>query len=166
MPVKKENPFLRPQAGEKRQVGLTVLHAKFPRRVVFIKQRFPACDAIFLQQRGGNRLNILLLEDAEILSQPGAPQGRVDGQAVAHLPAVVLFHPEAGDNAADTALRRIALPDSQGGVLFQYVFRCLPERIAGDVHLQRKREGITLFQQKAHHGEGFWLQAIHFQREM
>ncbi|MPN27293.1 hypothetical protein SDC9_174724 [bioreactor metagenome] len=87
--------------------------------MVFIKPGLPVSNAVLLQQGGGNGLNVLLLEDAKILSQPAAPEGRSDSQAVAHLPAVVLFHPKTGNDTADIALRGIALPDGQSGIFLQ-----------------------------------------------
>jgi hypothetical protein len=73
-PVEEENALFGPEAGQKAEVGLPVLYAELPRRMGFIKGRYPVGDAVFREQGGGDGLNVLLLKDTKVLTQAAAPE--------------------------------------------------------------------------------------------
>ncbi|VTP12901.1 hypothetical protein PUATCC27989T_00718 [Phytobacter ursingii] len=151
-PVKIENAFLSPQAGEKGEVAFAILYAELTGRMGFIKGRHPVGDAVFVQQCGRDGPDILLLKDAEIPAQSGPPERGRKSQVVIHLPVVVLAEFHAGDDTAEAALDNVSLPDGEGGVLLEKILSGEVGETAGDINAERKRRGEVLTEGESHHG--------------
>ncbi len=104
----------------------------------FIKGRDPVGGTVFVQQCGRDGLDILLLKDAEVLSQATAPERGRKGQGVIHLPVVVLAELHASDDAAEVALYNVPLPDGKGGVFLKKIFSREVGQTAGDIDSESK----------------------------
>ena len=70
----------------------------------------------------------------------------MNDKTVLHLPAIIFFHAEGGNDAADTAQYLLPLPDGKGGLFFEKLVCGQAEKVAGDIHLKDKRGGVVLLQ--------------------
>lgn len=148
-PVKEENAFFGPQAGQEGEVSFAVLYTELPRRVGFIKGRYPVGDAVFGEQGGGNGPDILLLKDAEVLTQATAPERRRNSQAVVHLPVVVFPGFHSGDDAVEIAQWGVTLPEGQRGVFLEETDGGEAGPVAGNIDSEQKGRGEMLVKGEA-----------------
>ncbi|GAS65824.1 hypothetical protein NGUA38_04453 [Salmonella enterica] len=148
-PVKEENAFFGPQAGQEGEVSFAVLDAELPCRVGFIKGRHPVGDTVFGEQGGGNGPDILLLKDAEVLTQATAPERGRNSQAVVHLPVVVFPGFHSGDDAVEVAQWGVTLPDGQRGVFLEKTDGGEAGAVAGDIDSEQKGCGEMLVKGEA-----------------
>ncbi|OKP01162.1 hypothetical protein Xedl_02982 [Xenorhabdus eapokensis] len=102
------------------EITFLVLHTEFPLRVGVAQAENHVADTVLFQDGGDDSGNILLLEDARVLPQGGAPQVRANTHLVGGLvqTGIPLF--KAGDHTGDTAAFYPILGDRQGGGAVEY----------------------------------------------
>ncbi|MNW94602.1 hypothetical protein D3C86_240050 [compost metagenome] len=148
-----EEPLFGRQAGQKRQIGFSSLHAVLARQVRVGRDLFVVRDAVRLDDLLEDLGHGLLLEDAPVGAQLRARQCRFHHGAVACPSEAGVALLEAGDHAMDVSHGHIPAPDREQRRLIQHRAKVHRRIEARQLHAQKEGLGQGFIEREFEHLE-------------